>query len=85
MSTAKPYNLPTCSSHHPVNLDSLDNLRQEALDLNKARQMAEFFRSLGDGNCLRILSLLAKRDLCVCDLASLVEMSESAVSHQLRT
>ena len=47
--------------------------------------MAEFFRLLGDANRLRILSLLAKQDLCVCDLATLLEISESAVSHQLRT
>ena len=47
--------------------------------------MADFFRLLGDANRLRILSLLAKQDLCVCDLATLLEMSESAVSHQLRT
>ena len=85
MSTAQPYNLPTCSSRHSDDSNSLDSLRQEALDFNKAQQMAEFFRMLGDANRLRILSLLAERDLCVCDLASLLEMSESAVSHQLRT
>lgn len=85
MSTAKSFNVPTCNSHHSVDVNSLDSLRQEALDLSKAQQMAEFFRLLGDANRLRILSLLAKRDLCVCDLATLLGMSESAVSHQLRT
>ena len=85
MTSAKFQKVPTCSDNHSVALDSLDSLRQEALDFNKAQQMAEFFRLLGDGNRLRILSLLAKQDLCVCDLADLLEMSESAVSHQLRT
>ena len=85
MTSAKSPNVPICSSNHSVDLDSLDSLRQEAIDLAKAQQMAEFFRLLGDGNRLRILSLLAKRDLCVCDLATVLEMSESAVSHQLRT
>jgi DNA-binding transcriptional ArsR family regulator len=47
--------------------------------------MAEFFSLLGDTNRLRILSLLAKQELCVCDLAAALDMSESAVSHQLRT
>jgi DNA-binding transcriptional ArsR family regulator len=47
--------------------------------------MAEFFGFLADANRLRILSLLADRQLCVCDLAADLEMSESAVSHQLRT
>lgn len=46
--------------------------------------MAEFFSLLGDTNRLRILSILAVQELCVCDLAAAVEMSESAVSHQLR-
>jgi DNA-binding transcriptional ArsR family regulator len=85
MTSAKSHKVPTCSSNHSVDLDSLDSLRFEALDLSRAQQMAEFFRLLGDANRLRILSLLAQRDLCVCDLASVLEMSESAVSHQLRT
>ena len=85
MTSAKSHKVPTCSDNHSVDLDSLDSLRQEAIELIKAQQMAEFFRLLGDSNRLRILSLLAKRDLCVCDLATILEMSESAVSHQLRT
>ncbi len=85
MSAAKSPKVPTCVSNHSVDVNSLDYLRQAVLDNNKAQQMAEFFRLLGDGNRLRILSLLAKQDLCVCDLANLLEMTESAVSHQLRT
>ena len=86
MSLAKSLNIPTCTENHSTdNIDSLENLRQEALSLRKAQQMAEFFRLLGDGNRLRIISLLANRDLCVCDLANLLSMSESSVSHQLRT
>jgi DNA-binding transcriptional ArsR family regulator len=46
--------------------------------------MAEFFSLLGDANRLRLLSVLANRELCVCDLAAALSMSESAVSHQLR-
>ena len=76
--------IPTCNSNHSVDVDNLD-LRQNALALGKAQEMAEFFRLLGDANRLRIISLLAKKDLCVCDLATILEMSESAVSHQLRT
>jgi len=47
--------------------------------------MAEFFSVLADPSCLRLLSVLAQQELCVCDLAAAVRMSESAVSHQLRT
>lgn len=84
MSADKSLKVPTCNSKHSVDVDNL-NLRQESLATNKAQEMAEFFRLLGDANRLRIISLLAKKDLCVCDLATLLEMSESAVSHQLRT
>jgi DNA-binding transcriptional ArsR family regulator len=47
--------------------------------------MAEFFSLLGDANRLRLLSVLARKEQCVCDLAEILEMSESAVSHQLRS
>ena len=83
MSVEKAPIIPVCTSAH--NIEERSEVKLEALDLNKAQQMAEFFRLLGDGNRLRILSLLAQQDLCVCDLAQLLSMSESAVSHQLRT
>ncbi|WP_441373238.1 ArsR/SmtB family transcription factor [Zarconia navalis] len=55
------------------------------LSVEKSQRMAEFFGCLGDANRLRIVSALADRELCVCEIAAAVEMSESAVSHQLRT
>jgi len=85
MPAEKSPKIPVCTSDHAVDLDNRQDPDLKALDLNKAQQMADFFRLLGDGNRLRIISLLAKRDLCVCDLAHLLMMSESAVSHQLRT
>jgi DNA-binding transcriptional ArsR family regulator len=60
-------------------------LHQDILSAEKAQRMAEFFSLLGDANRLRILSALAEQELCVCDLAAVVKMTESAVSHQLRT
>jgi len=85
MSPEKSPKIPICNTRHSVDLAGLKDLHLEALDSSKAQRMAEFFRLLGDGNRLRILSLLTQRDLCVCDLACLLSMSESAVSHQLRT
>jgi hypothetical protein len=46
---------------------------------------AETFKALGDPTRLRLLTALALEELCVCDLATLVDVSESAVSHSLRT
>ena len=46
--------------------------------------LAETFRLLGDPTRVRILDVLSAGELCVCDIAGLVGISESAVSHQLR-
>ncbi|GAB4370209.1 MAG: metalloregulator ArsR/SmtB family transcription factor [Elainellaceae cyanobacterium] len=73
-----------CEVQHPVDLNNVRQLHREILSVEKAQRMAEFFSLLGDANRLRIVSALAKQELCVCDLAATVKMSESAVSHQLR-
>lgn len=73
----------TC--HPPcVEIEDVQDLQQEILNTEKSQRMAEFFSLLGDANRLRILSVLAVKELCVCDLALALEMSESAVSHQMR-
>lgn len=45
---------------------------------------ATFFKVMGDGTRFRLLWALDRQELCVCDLAALLSMSKSAVSHQLR-
>lgn len=75
---------PNCDIQHPVDLDHVRLLHRDMLSVEKSQRMAEFFSLLGDANRLRILSALAIQELCVCDLAAVVKMSESAVSHQLR-
>ncbi|MEL6776081.1 MAG: metalloregulator ArsR/SmtB family transcription factor [Cyanobacteria bacterium J06597_16] len=59
--------------------------KPQLLSIEKAQKMAEFFSVLGDPNRWRILSALATNEMSVRDLAAAVDMSESAVSHQLRT
>lgn len=46
--------------------------------------LADLFKALGDSTRVRILHALSFSELCVCDLAALLGMSSSAVSHQLR-
>jgi ArsR family transcriptional regulator, lead/cadmium/zinc/bismuth-responsive transcriptional repressor len=58
--------------------------RQRLLGGDTVAAIAETFRVLGDPTRVRILDALAGGELCVCDIATLVGMSESAVSHQLR-
>ena len=73
-----------CHPPHPVEIDDVQQFQNQILSTEKAQRMAEFFSLLGDTNRLRIVSVLALKELCVCDLAAALEMSESAVSHQLR-
>ncbi|MEA5595485.1 metalloregulator ArsR/SmtB family transcription factor [Rivularia sp. UHCC 0363] len=74
---------PSCDSRE-VHLDSVRQVQPEIIPTEKAQRMADFFGTLADPHRLRLLSALAKQELCVCDLAASVKMSESAVSHQLR-
>jgi ArsR family transcriptional regulator len=55
------------------------------VDGSTAANLAETFKALSDPTRVRIVSLLAGDELCVCDLAAALDMSQSAVSHQLRT
>lgn len=45
---------------------------------------SDFFKAFSDKTRLRILSALAIEELCVCDIATLLGMTQSAISHQLR-
>ena len=51
---------------------------------DELQQLAEFFRVFGDSTRIRILYALSQSELCVCDIASLLNMGQSAISHQLR-
>lgn len=74
-----------CAQRHPIDRGTARQIKPEVMGVEKSQRMAEFFSCLGDANRLRILSVLAVQELCVCDIAAAVKMSESAVSHQLRT
>jgi ArsR family transcriptional regulator len=52
--------------------------------LEALAQAAELFKALGDETRLKIVYLLTQRELCVCDLASILELTAPAVSHHLR-
>jgi DNA-binding transcriptional ArsR family regulator len=59
-------------------------VRTAALPERTVTVIAETFRVLGDPTRIRILDALAGGERCVCDIADVVGISESAVSHQLR-
>ena len=47
-------------------------------------ELAEFFKVFGDSTRIKILYVLSQSEMCVCDIASLLQMGQSAISHQLR-
>lgn len=71
-----------------VKVTDLDKVRRARKHMKPAEVvlfLAETFRALGDPNRLRLAHALAREELCVCDLAATLGMSQSAVSHSLRT
>jgi ArsR family transcriptional regulator, lead/cadmium/zinc/bismuth-responsive transcriptional repressor len=81
--TITPLPDETCDADH---LDPHRSAARRArlLPARTVEGLAETFRVLGDPTRVRILDALATGELCVCDIAALVGISESAVSHQLR-
>ncbi len=67
-----------------VHEDKVALARRLALDPASAQTMGNFFKACADPGRLRILHALLHQEMCVCDLAALLGVSESAVSHQLR-
>ncbi|WP_462325920.1 ArsR/SmtB family transcription factor [Desulfoplanes sp.] len=66
---------------HP---ESIDRAQKIMPGPEQTKRIALLFATLGDPNRLGILLALRSGELCVCDLSSIMEMTVSAVSHQLR-
>lgn len=58
--------------------------RQEIPTDEEIYRLSNLFKTFGDVTRIRILTALSKQELCVCDIADLLGMSQSAISHQLR-
>ena len=72
-----------CSMHH-IHTDVLDKISSEMPSEEKLYDLAEFFKVFGDSTRIRILYVLFESEACVCDIASALNMQQSAISHQLR-
>lgn len=66
--------------HH----DTVARVRETRLEEEQIRDVAAIFQAMGDPTRVRILHALVQSEMCVCDLAAALEMTQSAVSHQLR-
>lgn len=67
---------------HP---DIVRKVMQSSPDNQLLKDLADFFKVFGDTTRIRMLLVLSQSEMCVCDLAEVLGMTQSAISHQLRT
>ena len=74
---------PCCAYHHehPMLVEDVHLAMPQETEMLR---VSELFKVLGDGTRMRILFVLLASEMCVCDLSETLNMSVSAVSHQLR-
>ena len=73
-----------CCEENLVHQDAVDRVRGLLPRDETLYNLAELFKIFGDSTRVKILYALLESELCVCDIAKLLEVSQSAVSHQLR-
>ncbi len=67
-----------------VDEDTVNILKKDILPDSTILGLSEVFKALGDPTRLKIIHVLSKHNLCVYDIANILDMSQSAISHQLR-
>lgn len=67
-----------------VHDDVVNNVKRHLPDEEQLYDLAELYKVFGDSTRIKILYALFEAEMCVCDIAQLLNMSQSAISHQLR-
>ena len=68
-----------------VHEDIVKQVKDEIPDEESLYDLADFFKVFADSTRIKILYVLLCSEMCVCDLAQILNMTQSAISHQLRT
>lgn len=76
-------NIQTCG-YTVIHKDVVNDVGKRMLKDETVIALAEFYKVFGDPTRLNILYALSISEMCVCDLAALLSMSQSAISHQLK-
>lgn len=74
----------SCDFIH-VHDDIVEKVNERMPDEDTLYDLADFFKVFADSTRIKILYVLMCSEMCVCDLAQILSMNQSAVSHQLRT
>ena len=72
------------STSHSIDQISLEEIKESLYDNKVIKPLSNIFKVLGDPTRLKIIYVLSKSPLCVCDIANLLDMTQSSISHQLR-
>jgi DNA-binding transcriptional ArsR family regulator len=80
----QPTNLIRCEQSF-IHEDQVLVAQEHLIDGLTSTHLARTFQALSDPTRVRLISALTEAELCVCDLAAVLGMSQSAVSHQLRS
>jgi len=67
-----------------IHEDIVKRISENMPDEGLLYDMADLFRVFGDSTRVKILHVLFQSEMCVCDIAALLNMNQSAISHQLR-
>ena len=67
-----------------IHKDVVDRVTKNMLKEDASIDLAEFFKIFGDSTRIKILNALLTESMCVCDIAALLNMTHSAISHQLK-
>ena len=73
-----------CCEEKEVHADKVQYVNENMPSEDELYDLAELFKAFGDSTRIRILFALFEADICVCDLAESLNMTQSAISHQLR-
>ena len=73
-----------CCEETETHQDILRQVTKSLPDEDTLYDLTELFRIFGDSTRVRILYVLFEAEMCVCDIAQLLGMTQSAISHQLR-
>lgn len=68
-----------------IHQDVVDKISNEMLNEDLFYKIADFYKILGDTTRMKILYALDRGEMCVCDIANVLSMSKSSISHQLGT
>lgn len=73
-----------CCDFYQVHDDVVKAVKEKMPDEDELYDLAEIFKVFGDSTRIKILYVLFEQEMCVCDIAQLLNMTQSAISHQLK-